>query len=69
MSVPTVHFKSIRSDRYIVVRPLCERGNVICRRENSTERRDEVTCKACLKRLMATATFAPKEADAAREQA
>jgi hypothetical protein len=61
MSVPTVHFKSIRSDRYIVVRPLCERGNIICRRENSSSLYHEVTCKSCLKRLMAVSIRAAEE--------
>jgi hypothetical protein len=69
MSLPVIHFKDVRSTRHIVTRPLCERGNVICHHENSSALRHEVTCKVCLKRLMDTATFAPKPADTAREQA
>ena len=52
MSIPTIHFQSIRSDN--LIRPLCERAGIRCAEVNSSAARHEVTCKLCLKRLMAT---------------
>jgi hypothetical protein len=52
MSIPTVHFQSIRPDG---TRPLCERAGVRCAEANSSLLRHDVTCKLCLKRLMTIA--------------
>lgn len=55
MSMRTIHFQTIRSNRR---RPLCNRAGIVCSDSNSSTLRNEVTCKMCLKRMMATATFA-----------
>jgi hypothetical protein len=50
MKLRTVHLQNIRNN---MVRPLCERAGVRCRWGNSSPSRHEVTCKMCLKRMMA----------------
>lgn len=58
MSARSIHFNTVSPHPRILVRPLCERANTICSEANSSPFRHEVTCKHCLRRLMATATFA-----------
>jgi hypothetical protein len=68
MSAPRIHFQhlNVRATR---VRPLCGRANVLCRRGNSSPLRHEVTCKLCLKRMMALAAWAAEMSESRHETA